>query len=457
VQPIQTYPTTADGFDAETDSSVTFTAVANSSDGSSSSNTFTVAIADVNEFVVSAPVDTDLAANDIASDAALGTGVGITVSAEDLDVLDTVSLSLANDAGGRFSIDATTGEIITVASLATDAGASFSITVLATSSDGSMATASFQVNVVDVNDNAPIVTPVSFNITENAPLGAVVGTLQATDIDQSFNPQDWTIVSGNNAGIFAIDASTGQITVADPSLLDFELSASHTLSITVSDGVNTSASVDITILVDAVTSDIGALLDTDAAANQVDENIAPGSNVGITLNAVDADSADTVSYELSGAALGLFQIDAQTGVVTTAAPMDFENQAFHTITAIATSSDGSQSSADFTISISDVNENPTISDATFETGSDFIGVIGQLQVFDPDTNDTHTFQILNSNVTGLIVDDNGVFQQNGTLMAESRHLVRQCQTSKARHQRHLRQAREVVVAMLVRMHRQWMV
>src|SRR5260370_2340048 len=60
-------------------------------------------------------------------------------------------------------------------------------------------------------------------------------------------------------------------------------------------------------------------LDTNLAANTVDENVAAGTVVGITAFASDADATtNAVSYSLTSNPGGLFAIDTNTGVITSA-------------------------------------------------------------------------------------------------------------------------------------------
>lgn len=100
-------------------------------------------------------------------------------------------------------------------------------------------------------------------------------------------------------------------------------------------------------------SPIGAISDSDSAANSVSESAAIGTPVGITLRADDPDSGDTVSYSLANNDGGLFAVAASTGVVTVAGSLDFEQYASHTIRGRARSSDGTQSEADFRIDLVD--------------------------------------------------------------------------------------------------------
>jgi Ca2+-binding RTX toxin-like protein len=131
--------------------SVDITVLATSADGSSSSQSFSIAIGDVDEFDVSAPVDGNGAADAVTENAAIGTVVGITASASDADATtNAVSYSLSSNPGGLYAIDAVSG-VVTVASTIDRevVGASTNITVRATSADGSVADTGFTIAVGD--------------------------------------------------------------------------------------------------------------------------------------------------------------------------------------------------------------------------------------------------------------------------------------------------------------------
>jgi outer membrane biosynthesis protein TonB len=87
---------------------------------------------------------------------------------------------------------------------------------------------------ITVTNTAPTVPDQVLSIDENSALGALVGTVIATDPDLA-DPLTYTIISGNSAGAFSIDAATGQIRVANPTLLDFETTPTYTLQVQVSD------------------------------------------------------------------------------------------------------------------------------------------------------------------------------------------------------------------------------
>ncbi|QOL49120.1 cadherin domain-containing protein [Massilia litorea] len=355
--------------DYESASSHNITVVASSSDGSpDSSQSFTINLANVNDNAVSAVSDRDASANSVAENAAAGTVVGLTGFATDADSGATVTYSLADNAGGRFAIDATSG-IVTVATGAVldyETATSHSITIVASSSDGSPAASqNFTINVANVNDNA--VSAVSDSdaaansVAENAASGTVVGlTGFATDADAGAAVT--YSLSDNAGGRFAIDASTGVVTVANGAVLDYETATSHTITIVASssDGSPNSSQSFTINLTNVNDNAVSAVADSDASANSVAENAATGTVVGITGLATDADAGALVTYSLSDNAGGRFAIDAATGVVTVAngSLLDYEAATSHTITIVASSTDGSpNSSQSFTINLTNINDN----------------------------------------------------------------------------------------------------
>ncbi len=100
------------------------------------------------------------------------------------------------------------------------------------------------------------------------------------------------------------------------------------------------------------------MTDSNPAVNAVNENVAIGTLVGITANAIDTDATNsTITYSLLDDDGGNFAIDANTGLVTTAAAINRETLgASRSITVRATSADGSFTDQAFTIAINDLDE-----------------------------------------------------------------------------------------------------
>ena len=100
------------------------------------------------------------------------------------------------------------------------------------------------INLNDLNDTAPVVSAAqSFAVNSVAGNSTVVGTVVATDDDTSAITA-FSITNGNTGTAFAI-ANDGEITVLDNTNL--LANSPYSLSITASDGVNTSNVETITI------------------------------------------------------------------------------------------------------------------------------------------------------------------------------------------------------------------
>jgi Cadherin domain len=119
-------------------------------DGGTSPNyDTTVTVSAVND----APVDLSLSVNTVAEHAANGTVIGI-VSGTDPDNSDTQSYSLSDTAGGRFAINASTGEITVADGTLLDYGSatSHSVTVRVTDAGGLTYNETFTINLTNVTD-----------------------------------------------------------------------------------------------------------------------------------------------------------------------------------------------------------------------------------------------------------------------------------------------------------------
>jgi hypothetical protein len=336
-----------------------------SEDGSFSDQVFSIAVLDVDEFDATPLIDINAAADQVAENAAIGSVVGVTAFSEDLDsTINTMAYSLDDNSGGLFAIDAITGVVTTAAAIDYEMhGSSRSIIARATSADGSTVTATYVIAVLDVNEysvSAIVDTDAAENaVTENAAIGTGIGfTGFAEDLDGTTNTITWTL-DDSAGGRFTIDSVTGQVTVANGLLLDREQAAVHTIVIRAAsdDGSLSTLSVDIS-LIDVNEFDISTAADIDATINLVNELSLQGTSVGITVFAGDEDAENSqVTYTLDDDADGRFQIDSVTGVITVGAmPLDYETSTFHSITARATSQDGSTSTLGLVIAVSDANE-----------------------------------------------------------------------------------------------------
>ena len=185
----------------------------------------TIDVTNVNE----QPTSVQLSASVIGDDSPVGTTVG-TLSTQDPDSGDTFSYALG--AGGdntAFLIDAT-GNLKTAVPLDASVKDSYTISVTSTDAGGLSVTSVFVITVTSVTNHPPTVTPATFTIPENSVLGTPVGIVQVSDVDAG-QLVTLSIVGGNSSGAFAIDSVTRQITVADPSKLNFEVTPTFTLTV----------------------------------------------------------------------------------------------------------------------------------------------------------------------------------------------------------------------------------
>lgn len=165
-------------------------------------------------------------------------------------------------------------------------------------------------------------------------------------------------------GRFAIHSSTGQITVANGSLLNRESAAIHSITVRVTDASGASFDKSFQISINDLDEfDVSAISDTNGTVNSISENATNGTLVGITATASDADATNnSITYSLLDSAGGRFSIDAATGVVSVAngSLIDYETAQSHNVTIRVTSSDSSTSDQVFTIAVNAVNDNDPI-------------------------------------------------------------------------------------------------
>jgi hypothetical protein len=196
-----------------------------------------------------------------------------------------------------------------------EAGATRIITVRATSNDGSTTTQGFTIAINDLNDNAPVIDPgQSFTVAENVANGTSIGTTSASDVGSVGSLQNWTITGGNADGVFAIDATTGEITVADNTNLDFETTNSYTLTLTVGDGVNTSAAEAVSITVTNVNeAPVNSVPGTQTTDEDTPLVFSTGTGNAISIGDVDA-AGNVVRVSLS-VSNGTLTLGNLTGLV----------------------------------------------------------------------------------------------------------------------------------------------
>lgn len=192
--------------------------------------------------------------------------------------------------------------------------------------------AKITVHITDVNDNAPqfIRLPYHAAISEGSPTGTQVLRITAVDADDGINGNiHYSIVHGNNDGVFQIDDIIGQITVAKP--LDRETIARYILTVMARDmgeelSHNTTALVTVDILDE---NDNTPKFDNSTIRMiNISEDAAVGSRI-FTFSATDSDlgvNAEITFLVASGNFKETFRIDGPSGALFLARPLDYEDK-----------------------------------------------------------------------------------------------------------------------------------
>ena len=99
---------------------------------------------------------------------------------------------------------------------------------------------------------------------------------------------------------------------------------------------------------------------TENGERNVDENTAPGEDIGLPVAATDPNDNDTLTYSLDLTSRDTFGIDATTGQLQTKAALDFEDKSSYTRDRHATDPAGLTDTIEVTITVNNVDEPGTV-------------------------------------------------------------------------------------------------
>ena len=267
---------------------------------------------------------------------------------------------------------------------------------------GNKRTGSFTLYIKDSDSNvAPEfeASSYAFTVDENSPVGNSVGAVKAIDRNADDVPS-YYIASGSS-DIFALDKSTGKITVKK-AVLDYESKdTTYTIYVYATDGLLYSDTIPVTIHVSDV-NEKPTLADTTFS---VAEDVLVGDAVG-TLEGFDPDSLNaefsTLTYKvISSSAANVFDVDASTGTITVLKTLDYEKSEIYIL--LVEVSDGTyKDTATVTISVTNVNEAPIAEKTTVTIEEECSGCSAsdKVKATDPE-NDPLTYSI--------VTDTSGVF------------------------------------------------
>lgn len=193
-----------------------------------------------------------------------------------------------------------------------------------------------------------------YSIAENSVAGTVVGMAHAVDPDMG-DTIAYSITGGSGSGIFAINATTGQITLTGA--VNFEATSSYTLDLRVQDNNGLFSTTTVTINVTDV-NEVPVL--NPAGPFTFAENIAAGTVV-TTMTASDQDTGQTLTYSIQGGNNGnMFAINAATGQLRFLGSPNFELQnAYNLVIRVTDNGTGALfAQQTVNVNITNVNEAP---------------------------------------------------------------------------------------------------
>ncbi len=353
----------------------------------------------------------------LAENSAAGSSVG-SVSATDPDAGSNLTYSLSGTGSSNFAISST--GVITVAagaSLNFESTPVYSLTVTATDNGSPVAnsTVPVTINLTNVNE-VPVFGAPSylFSIAENSAPGTNVGSVTASDPDAG-SMLTYSIDGGSST--FAINPSTGAISVAAGASINYESITSYSLLVRVTDNgspvlfATRSVTINVTDIVEAGPTNL--ILSN----SRILENAGANALIG-SLSASQAGTGHTYRFALvSGPG------DADNGAFTIVgnqlranASFDFETKTSYVIRVMVTDENNQTLERNFNIQVLDVNESPTnqpptnitLSNNQIQENAGVNAVVGNLSATDPNAGDTFVFEL----VAGF--GDNAQFNINGT-------------------------------------------
>ncbi len=376
---------------------------------------FQINLTDVNEAVPT--ITSDGGGTTASINVAENTTAVTTVTATDADTRQTLTYSISGGAdAAKFAINSSTGALSFITApdyeAPTDSGGNnvYDVMVQVSDGNGRTDTQTIAVTVTNANETPTDLSLSANTVAENAANGTVVGTVNTADPDRG-DTQTYTLID-TAGGRFAIDSSTGVITVADGTLLDYENTPSH----------------DVTVRV----TDSGGLTYTEAfQINLTDVNEAPsGANATVTLNEdtahtlaaanfgfSDVDAGDSLSavridtlpaagsLTLSGVAVRAGQVvtvaDITAGnlVFTPAANANGTGYARVTFSVRDSNSAYDTTPNTLTFNVTAVNDAPTDLSLSANTVAENAAngtVVGRVTGTDPDAGDTKTYTLTDS-------------------------------------------------------------
>ena len=314
-----------------------------------------------------------------------------------------------------FQIDSR-GQLQTAITLDASVKRSYHLTIISTNTiTGVSNIYPCTVTVVPVLKNTNVVTPATFTLLERSANGTRVGKVIANGVDKQ--PLTYAITGGNINGAFAINSTTGQITVANSSALLRTTNPTFALTVQATDSVSSGFA---TIAINLVTPATMTL-----SNNSILETASRGTIIG-QFATTQPGSTNTYRYSLvpGKADNSRFKIDTN-GNLTVNTGLNAALKNSYTI--VVTSTDQNQQSITQTFQITILGRsNIKLSNNSIAKGSSIGTVIGQLTTTDAGNGNVWTYTLPSNrlNNADLTIDANGNLILNTNLSLDRRRVLR---------------------------------
>lgn len=332
-----------------------------------------------------------------------------TAAATDADG-DAVTFAITGGADAAlFTIDSATGMLALVAPAdaenPNDANGDGVYDVEITASDGSNTTVqSVSVTLNDV-DEAPVFTSgATGTFDENG--SATSYTASATDPEAA--GVTYSLATGGDNGLFAIDATTGVVTVS--SAQNFELPGDsdtngvYEIEVIATDAAGNATSQNVSLTL----ADVN---EAPAITNEI-TFVDEGQTSGGVVTFFDPDG-DSVAFAITGGAdQNALSIDPTTGALTfnavpdAEAPGDANGNNIYELQITVTDPDGLSDTRNFAVTVQDINDNTPVitSGATASFAENAIGVAYDIDATDADAGTTLVYSIGGTDAGAFNID-----------------------------------------------------
>ncbi|MEO5376464.1 MAG: cadherin repeat domain-containing protein, partial [Magnetococcus sp. DMHC-6] len=363
---------------------------------------FTITVNDRNE----TPTDMALSVSSLDENTDTSGGVTVgTLTTTDVDAGDSATYTIVGGVdAARFSISGS-NLVITAGMLNFESQSAYDVLIRVTDSGGLFYEESFPITVNDLNELPTDILLSTSTIDENTDTsgGTIIGTLSSLDEDVG-DTATYTIVGGVDAASFSI---VGSDLVLTAGVLDFETKNSYGVTVRVTDSGPNTFDKALTITINDLNE---APTITSGGSATFVEN---ATGTPYVATASDVDAGDSVTLSLAGNDAALFAIDA-SGNVTFLTPPNFEvptdqnGDHVYDIDIVATDQNSLTDTVSVAITVTDINEVPTISSggvANFaENGTGIVyAAIGN----DEDAGDFITWSLSGVDATLFDIDVSG--------------------------------------------------